>query len=57
LPRRIVDSLEGESLTDDAVGVLAPESGIAMVVGGQNPRLRLGLLRLAYLTVAAIATI
>jgi NhaP-type Na+/H+ or K+/H+ antiporter len=49
LPKQIVDILEGESLVNDATGLLALEFGIAMVVGAQTPSLSDGLLRLAYL--------
>jgi NhaP-type Na+/H+ or K+/H+ antiporter len=49
LPQRIVDILEGESLANDATGLLALEFGVAMVVQGQTPSLRSGLLRLIYL--------
>ena len=55
LPKRIVDVLEGESLVNDASGLLALEFGIAMVVGGQTPTVGAGLLRLTYLTFAGIA--
>ena len=36
-PQRIVDILEGESLVNDATGLLALEFGVAMVVSGQTP--------------------
>jgi len=55
LPKRIVDILEGESLVNDASGLLALEFGIAMVVHSQTPTVSEGLLRLTYLTVAGIA--
>jgi monovalent cation/hydrogen antiporter len=55
LPKRIVDLLEGESLVNDASGLLALEFGIAMVVHGQTPTVGAGLLRLTYLTLAGIA--
>ncbi len=55
LPRGIVDILEGESLLNDATGLLALEFGVAMVVTGETPTLGSGLLRLSYLTVAAVA--
>lgn len=50
LPRRIVDILEGESLINDATGLLALEFAIAMVVEGRTPTVTQGILRLAYLT-------
>ena len=55
LPQRIVDILEGESLVNDATGLLALEFGVAMVVSGQTPSAGAGLLRLAYLTIAGLA--
>ena len=36
LPQRIVDILEGESLVNDATGLLALEFGVAMVVRGEH---------------------
>ncbi len=56
LPKRIVDILEGESLLNDASGLLALEFAVAMVVHGQTPTFTGGLLRLAYLTIAGIAS-
>ena len=55
LPKRIVDILEGESLVNDASGLLALEFGIAMVVHSQTPTVGEGLLRLTFLTFAGIA--
>ena len=37
IPKRITDVLEGESLVNDASGLLALEFGIAMVLGHQTP--------------------
>lgn len=54
LPQRIVDVLEGESLVNDATGLLALEFGLAIVVAGQTPTVTSGFWRLAYLTVAGI---
>ncbi len=56
LPKRIVDLLEGESLLNDATGLLALEFAVAMVVHGQTPTVTSGFLRLAYLTVAGIGS-
>jgi CPA1 family monovalent cation:H+ antiporter len=56
LPKSIVDLLEGESLLNDATGLLALEFATAMVVEGQNPTVGSSLLRLVYLTVAGIGT-
>src|SRR6266478_264336 len=55
LPQRIVDILEGESLVNDATGLLALEFAIAMVVQGRTPTVGEGLLRITYLTVAGLA--
>ncbi len=55
LPQRIVDVLEGESLVNDATGLLALEFGVAMVVQGQTPTLASGFLRLIYLIAIGIA--
>jgi CPA1 family monovalent cation:H+ antiporter len=49
LPQRIVDILEGESLVNDATGLLALEFAIAMVVDGRTPTLAEGARRLTYL--------
>ena len=49
LPKRITDVLEGESLVNDATGLLALEFGTAIVVYGQTPTFSSGILRLAYL--------
>src|SRR5277367_2663069 len=54
LPRRIVDILEGESLLNDATGLLALEIGIAIMVRGQMPTVGGGLARLIYLIVGGI---
>ena len=55
LPRNIVDLLEGESLLNDATGLLALEFGVAMVVTGETPTLGAGILRLSYLVLAGLA--
>src|SRR5580765_4496737 len=55
LPKRIVDILEGESLVNDASGLLALEFGIAMVVRGQTPSVTEGLGRMAFLVLAGLA--
>ncbi|MFI5103505.1 MAG: Na+/H+ antiporter, partial [Terriglobales bacterium] len=54
LPQRIVDVLEGESLVNDATGLLALEFGLAIVLGGETPTMASGLLRLGYLAGAGI---
>jgi Na+/H+ antiporter len=55
LPRAIVDVLEGESLINDASGLLALEFGIAMVIRNDQPTVSEGLFRLTYLIVVGIA--
>lgn len=55
LPKRIIDILEGESLVNDASGLLALEFGTAIITGGHVPSVGLGLWRLIYLSVAGIA--
>src|SRR5689334_16050089 len=55
LPKRIVDLLEGESLVNDASGLLALELGVAMLVGGETATISAGLVRLLYLTTVGIA--
>src|SRR6266403_4782918 len=55
LPQRIVDILEGESLVNDATGLLALEFAIAMVVEGRTPTVTHGALRLTYLIAIGIA--
>jgi Na+/H+ antiporter len=54
LPRRIVDILEGESLLNDATGLLALEIGIGIIQGGQTPTLGGGLFRLLYLVIGGL---
>ncbi len=55
LPRRITDLLEGESLVNDATGLLALEFGVMMLVDGQTPTVGLGLLRLLWLLAGGVA--
>ena len=54
MPQRIVDLLEGESLLNDATGLLALEFGVEMVVQGTTPSLTHGLLEFLWLTVGGI---
>jgi monovalent cation/hydrogen antiporter len=49
LPRRIIDLLEGESLVNDASGLLALEFAVTMVTTGARPGVMMGLLQLLYL--------
>jgi Na+/H+ antiporter len=54
LPRRIVDILEGESLLNDATGLLALEIGLSIMVRGEMPTFSGGLIRLVYLVVGGL---
>ncbi len=42
IPKRITDVIEGESLVNDASGLLALEFAVALVVSGQAPSLEVG---------------
>lgn len=55
LPQTIVDILEGESLVNDATGLLALNFALAMVVDARTPTASEGILRLTYLTLAGLA--
>ena len=55
LPQHLVDLLEGESLVNDASGLLALEFSTALIVSGTMPSLSEGILRLLYLVAAGIA--
>jgi CPA1 family monovalent cation:H+ antiporter len=54
LPRKVVDILEGESLLNDATGLLALEIGLAIMVRGQMPTLGDGVLRLLFLIIGGL---
>lgn len=54
MPQRIVDILEGESLLNDATGLLALQFGVQMVVDGTTPTLGHGLLEFAWLAVGGV---
>ena len=55
LPRRIVDILEGESLINDATGLLALQFATTIVVHKQVPTVATGILTFAWLTAGGIA--
>lgn len=55
LPRRIIDVLEGESLVNDASGLLALEFAVALVTTGERPTLAAGILQILYLLGGGIA--
>jgi Na+/H+ antiporter len=54
LPRWIADILEGESLMNDATGLLALEIGLGLLMRGETPTLESGLFRLIYLVVGGV---
>jgi CPA1 family monovalent cation:H+ antiporter len=54
LPGRIVDILEGESLLNDASGLLALQFAIAILVQGHTPTITEGVSKLAWLIVGGI---
>src|SRR5215471_11550214 len=54
LPTRIVDILEGESLINDATGLLALQFATASVVQGRIPTLSSGIVTLAWLVAGGI---
>jgi len=55
LPQRSIDILEGESLLNDASGLLALEFTVALVVTGQTPTVWEGAGRLLFLVVGGVA--
>jgi len=55
LPQRIVDILEGESLVNDATGLVTLEIAIALIVTGRTPSVAAGAARLSYLILAGLA--
>jgi monovalent cation/hydrogen antiporter len=55
LPKKITDILEGESLLNDASGLLALEFAVGILESGRTPTLFEGGARLLYLVVASIA--
>jgi Na+/H+ antiporter len=55
LPRRILDVIEGESLLNDASGLLALQFATVLLVTGHTPSIFEGVGRLLYLVLASIA--
>ena len=55
LPQRIVDVVEGESLVNDASGLLALQFSVALVVAGQRPTVGVALLELMWLISGGLA--
>lgn len=54
LPRRIVDVLEGESLVNDATGLLALELGLELVRGDATPTIGYAAFRLVWLLLGGV---
>jgi Na+/H+ antiporter len=54
LPQRVTDVIEGESLVNDASGLLALQITVAMVVTGHTPPLRERMTLLLYLIASSI---
>jgi CPA1 family monovalent cation:H+ antiporter len=54
LPRQIVDILEGESLLNDATGLLALEIGLGLLERGDLPTVEEGTVRLLYLILGGL---
>ena len=55
LPQRIIQIVEGESLVNDATGLLALEFAIALLVTGHTPGIGEGIGRLLYLIFGSVA--
>jgi Na+/H+ antiporter len=55
LPHRIVDILEGESLVNDASGLLALQFAVALVVAGTRPGPGLAMLELMWLIAGGVS--
>jgi monovalent cation/hydrogen antiporter len=55
IPKRITTLIEGESLVNDATGLLALEFGVAIVLRNETPTVAAGMARLAYLTFGGLA--
>jgi Na+/H+ antiporter len=54
LPKGIMDLLEGESLVNDATGLLALEFGVLIVVQGQTPTIGMAIGRFIWLIVGGV---
>jgi Na+/H+ antiporter len=55
LPQRVIQVVEGESLVNDATGLLALEFATAMLVTGLTPSFAEGIYRMLYLIVGSVA--
>lgn len=56
LPKRVMDVLNGESLVNDATGLLALKFGVMIMIHGQTPSVGEGLLEFLWLTAGGLAT-
>jgi monovalent cation/hydrogen antiporter len=56
LPQRIIDIIEGESLMNDATGLVALELSVALLLQGPHVTFSQGSLHLLYLIVAGVGT-
>src|ERR1700761_3893076 len=54
MPQYVVDLLEGESLLNDATGLLALQFGVQMVVQGTTPTVAQGIAVFAWLTIGGL---
>ncbi|HKO54749.1 MAG TPA: Na+/H+ antiporter, partial [Thermoanaerobaculia bacterium] len=52
--KQLVDIIEGESLVNDATGLLALQLGIAMLFGGRVPTITESVLRFLYVSIAGV---
>src|SRR5579871_785962 len=51
MPQRVMDLLEGESLLNDATGLLALQFGVEMIAQGTTPTISHGIVVFAWLTI------
>ena len=56
LPKRVTDILEGESLINDATGLLALEFGLSMLLHGSTPSFTESVLKLLWLFLGGLGT-
>ncbi len=54
LPKHVIDLLEGESLINDATGLLALEFGLSMLLHGATPSITEGVLKLLWLFLGGV---
>ncbi len=56
LPKRVIDVLEGESMLNDATGLLALKFGVMIMVQGAMPTVGLGIAELIWLIAGGLGT-